>query len=310
MADPDKILKLQKIRHWFDQEDGSKSLILHDLNFEVKRGQFISLVGPSGCGKSTILKMILGTHPPREGAILLNGEQIHGPTRDVGIVYQKYSLFPNLTTIENVALGPLMDRTTTPERLLHPAKSGKLYSGMKQEARELLKQLNLEHAADLYPHEMSGGMQQRAAIAQALIMKPEVLLLDEPFGALDTMTREQCQRLLLRLYLSNKTAADSKNLITVILVTHELSEAILVGDRVIAISQHWNWLDLGFKSCPGATVVYDKKAPIYPPDIVIKAEEFAEQENEIKKAAFDPNYCQDKKEFLQDWKQLTGGNHV
>ncbi|MDD5090096.1 MAG: ATP-binding cassette domain-containing protein, partial [Candidatus Wallbacteria bacterium] len=289
---------------------GNRNLVINDVNFEMQQGQLDSLVGPSGCSKSTFLKMILGTHPPRQGTVLLNGREILKPCRDVGIVYQKYSLFPNMTTLENVSIGPLMDRTTTPERFFCPVKIRKMLKGIREEAMELLKQLRLDHAAHLYPHEMSGGMQQRAAIAQALITKPAVLLLDEPFGALDTMTREECQRLLLRLYLQNKNADNGSGLISVILVTHELSEAILISDRVVALSQHWNWKESGFQSSPGATVVYDCPAPVFEPDAVIRAEEFREQEDEIKKAAFNPEYCQSRMEFLKYWKETEGARHA
>lgn len=288
------ILRLEGISHWFKQGNRPDHHVLHNISLEMLRGQFISLVGPSGCGKSTLLKMILGTHPPEKGQVLIEDKPVTAPSRRVGIVYQKYSLFPNLTALQNVALGPVMDQTSAATRVFSPIKMRKLEIDVEQKARSLLKQLHLEHAISLFPHEMSGGMQQRTAIAQALIMKPEILLLDEPFGALDTMTREECQRMLQSLYQSNTEAKCKNEVISVIMVTHELSEAILISDRVIALSQHWNWKEQGFSSCPGATVVYDCAS-----SAASGQTDFSQQESEIKKAAFDPDYHNDTKEFLR-----------
>ena len=172
--------------------------VLADVNLKVIRGQFLSLVGPSGCGKSTLLRAIVGTHLPREGEILLfpsghtgEGVVVHGPGRDRGIVYQHYSLFPFLTAQENVAIGLSLDQTSVPFRLFRPFKWRQLRKKHLQQAADFLAKVRLADAIHLYPHEMSGGMRQRVALAQAMILKPEIILLDEPFGALDEGTREE-----------------------------------------------------------------------------------------------------------------------
>jgi NitT/TauT family transport system ATP-binding protein len=313
------VVECKNIHHWFDGRDDNRNLhnlwrgepyrkkVLHDINIRVLRGEIIALVGPSGCGKSTLLKAILGTHPPRTGEVLINGEPSLKPGRHCGIVYQAYSLFPFLTALENVALGPLLDSTDPVYRFVHPYNTRGLNHKYKAKATKLLEELGLGSALHSYPHEMSGGMRQRTAIAQALIMEPEILLLDEPFGALDETTREECQRLLLTLYMQNeKRTREGKNPYTILIVTHELSEAILVSDRVIALSQYWDW-NSRYENCPGATVVYDCPAPVYPPDVEKEILEFTTQKNEIKKAAFDPKYLQSREIYNKYWKLLLEG---
>ncbi|MCK5683516.1 ATP-binding cassette domain-containing protein, partial [bacterium] len=197
---------------------------MYDVNIKVLRGEIVALVGPSGCGKSTLLKAILGTHPPLQGDVIINGSISYKPSRHCGIVYQTYSLFPFLTAIENVAIGPLLDKTNTVSRTFHPFKTQEMKKTFHKRAAQLLDDLGLGNALNSYPHEMSGGMRQRTAIAQALIMEPEILLLDEPFGALDETTREECQRLLLTLYMQNeKRRNEGKTPYTILIVTHELS---------------------------------------------------------------------------------------
>ncbi|MFH1377927.1 MAG: ATP-binding cassette domain-containing protein [Planctomycetota bacterium] len=307
----DIVLECNRISHWFGDNK-----VLHDVNLKVIRGEIVALLGPSGCGKSTLLRAIVGTHPPRTGEvrITLAGERVsrvmNAPGRDRGIVYQQYSLFPFLTARENVAVGLMLDSTTLPFRFMH--FFGKWRTMRKQhlaEAEELLIKLKMKHAIHLYPQQMSGGMRQRVAIAQALIMKPEILLLDEPFGALDEATREQLQNLLLTLYDENLTAKQ-KGLpppYTIFIVTHEINEAIYVGDRVTALSQYWNWKDSGFQSCPGATILYDKMAPVYRPDQPRDVEQFAHQRDEIRRAAFNPANLQDRNEFLRFWDDVNSG---
>jgi len=187
--------------------------VLFDVNLDVRRGQFVGLVGPSGCGKSTLLRAIVGTHPPQRGELVIYnhhaegvGTLIQSPGRDRGIVYQQYSLFPFLTALENVAFGLMVDRTSLPFRSLQMLRWRRMRKDHLQEAADWLNKVGLASAMHRYPAEMSGGMRQRVAIAQALIMKPEVLLLDEPFGALDEAMRESLQRMLLRLYHENTEA--------------------------------------------------------------------------------------------------------
>jgi NitT/TauT family transport system ATP-binding protein len=284
-------LHCRQVSHGF----GAKR-VLHDVNLEVPRGQFLSLVGPSGCGKSTLLRAVVGTHLPQQGDILVwrgtaaTGEPISGPGRDRGIVYQQYSLFPFLTALENVAIGLMLDQTGLPFRVFAWPAWRRLRKQHLGAAAEMLSRVRLGEALRLYPQEMSGGMRQRVALAQALIMKPEIILLDEPFGALDEATREDLQRLLLALRDENIAVAKQggRPPHTLIIVTHELNEALLVGDRVVGLSQYWDWQTEGHAACPGATVIYDKAAPIFKPQNAKELEAFARQREEIRRVVFDP----------------------
>ncbi len=170
----------------------------------------------------------LGTHPPSSGEIIANGHPITEPTRDVGIVYQNYSLFEFLTARDNVAFGLKLDQTGLFGRLFGWFGYRKIRNAHREQADAFLEKVGLRHAADLYPNQMSGGMRQRVALAQALIMKPKIVLLDEPFGALDESMREELQVMLLRLYQENLDAKKAGRVpeYTILLVTHELNEAI------------------------------------------------------------------------------------
>jgi len=312
------ILECKDIHHWFgeDTRRTRRNNVLYDLNLKVVHGEIVALVGPSGCGKSTLLRAIVGTHPPRKGRVIVypengpkKGVTVRGATRRIGIVYQHYSLFPFLTAQQNVALGLLLDETTISLRLFHRIRWRALRKQHLQQAAELLDKLRLANAMNLYPAEMSGGMCQRVAVAQALIMKPEILLLDEPFGALDEATREELQRMLLTLYLENIQAQKDgqRPPYTIVIVTHELNEAIYVGDRVVGLSQYWNWEEKGHDRFPGATLVYDHVAPVYEPEQERDFEVFSEQRSNIRKAAFDPSFCQDAQEFRTFWGQVRDG---
>ncbi|MBN2507169.1 MAG: ATP-binding cassette domain-containing protein [Verrucomicrobia bacterium] len=303
--DPPLALECRGVHHAF----GPKR-VLGDINLKVARGQFLSLVGPSGCGKSTLLRAIVGTHPPRRGQILLfrqgepaGGCPVDGPGRDRGIVYQHYSLFPFLTAEQNVAVGLMLDRTTIPYRCFQWGKWRRLRREHCRQAAEVLVRLKLEDARRLYPQEMSGGMRQRVALAQALIMKPEIILLDEPFGALDEATREDLQNMLLELYDENVRARQQGRdpAHTLIIVTHELNEAIYVGDRVVGLSQYWDWRRAGFDQFPGSTIVYDKASPVFKPDSARRFEAFARQREEIRRAVFDPNVLQERDLHVTYW---------
>ncbi|MEM7392936.1 MAG: ATP-binding cassette domain-containing protein, partial [Verrucomicrobiota bacterium] len=287
------------------------------LNLKLLRGEIIGLVGPSGCGKSTLLRAILGTHPPEQGKVVIHrheGTEIRKveadrPGRDRGIVYQRYSLFPHLTACENVAFGPMLDETDIPYRLFRFAEWRKRRGKHLEEAAALLEKLKLGASKDLYPHELSGGMRQRVAIAQALIMKPEILLLDEPFGALDEATREDLQRMLLELYQENMQAvrAGEQPLYTILMVTHELNEALYVSDRVLGLSQYWDWKSAGHDEFPGATIVYDHVTPVYHPNDPRDYATLAEQKEEILRSTFDPEVLQHRDEWLKFWEHLEAG---
>src|ERR1700722_15486733 len=234
----DFVLECRAVSHWFDRQK-----VLYDINLQIPRGQFVGLVGASGCGKSTLLRAMLGTHSPRAGQVLMNGAPVLRPGRERGIVYQRYALFPFLTALENVAFGPMLDQVGISGRLLGFWKWRALRKAHLEQAEERLVALGLKDALHQYPAQLSGGMCQRVAIAQALIMQPEILLLDEPFGALDEATREEQQEFLLELYQQNLESRRKGGTpsCTMILVTHELNEALYVSDRVVAMSGFWPW---------------------------------------------------------------------
>ena len=287
---PNTIVKCDNVSHWF-----GPNRVLHDINLSIAAGQIVGLVGPSGCGKSTLLRAIVGTHPPNQGTIRTfnhhPGHIDHGlatvvdrPGRDRGVVYQKYTLMPFLSAQKNVALGLMLDETSPLSRL-HPANWSLRRDHLRQ-ADELLEKVGLSKAKDLYPAEMSGGMQQRVAIAQALIMKPRIMLLDEPFGALDEAMREELNVMFLRFYQENLQAKGKGKSppYTILFITHELNEALYVGDRVIGLSQHWDWVKAGHDYCPGATIVYDESARVFHPDDEKEHQMFVHQKADIRKA--------------------------
>ena len=283
--------------------------VLHDVNLKVASGQIVSLVGPSGCGKSTLLRAKLGTYPPMKGAVRVKGKEVRRPGRDRGIVYQQYTLYPFLTARQNVAYGLTLDQTTLPDRILHPFKFRDLQRQHLEEADAILERYGLEQAIHLYPHEMSGGMRQRVSIAQAVIMRPEILFLDEPFGALDEATREELQTMLLELYQENIQAIKDGDPPphTILIVTHELNEALYVADRILGLSQYWNWGEQGHGSKPGATIVYDVPCPIFSPGDVREYEHFVEQRQEIREVVFSEDNLQDPAQHRTFWDTVHRG---
>ncbi len=187
---------------------------LEDLSFEVSENEFLAMVGPSGCGKSTTLRIVSGLTPPTQGKVSIRGKEVAGPIADVGMVFQSPVLLPWRSVIENV---------------LFTAEMGGRKSGeFRHRAQELIKLASLEGFDKNYPHELSGGMQQRVAICRALLLNPSLLLMDEPFGALDVLTRERMGFELQRIWSANK--------ITVLLVTHSISEAVLLSDTIIVMT--------------------------------------------------------------------------
>lgn len=224
------------------QEYGDQ-VVLERLNLIVREGEFCTLVGASGCGKSTFLRLLLGQERPSKGEILLAGQPLLAePDASRGVVFQRYSVFPHLSVLDNVAIGLELPRAP----LL-----GRLFGSAKREAREraaeLLRKVGLGHALDKYPSALSGGMQQRLAIAQALITRPRVLLLDEPFGALDPGIRKDMHALLLELWRETG--------LTVFMVTHDLSEGFSLGTRLLVFDKVR--LDPHAPNAFGARITYD-----------------------------------------------------
>lgn len=318
------VLEIKNVSHNF----GSK-YVLWDINLEVVAGEIVGLVGPSGCGKSTLLRAILGTHPATHGVITVHqgsdNKELKVVTkagRDCGIVYQKYTLYPFLTALENVADGLKWDESNIFQRsagqlIKFNYSKGKMrWSKLRkihlEEAAVLLEKLRLKDAMNKYPKELSGGMCQRVAIAQSLIMKPKLLLLDEPFGALDEATREELQTMLLELYDENVQAKRKGEAppYTIVIVTHELNEAILVGDRVVGLSQYWDSKSVGDPRAIGAsTIVYDRTSPVFLPNQERDYSLFAKQRKEIRSFVFDPNFLPKPSEFkLEFWKQVQDGS--
>jgi NitT/TauT family transport system ATP-binding protein len=225
---------------WLEYGD---QIVLERINIDIAAGSFISVVGPSGAGKSSFLRMILGQEQPTRGAILLDGEPLPTePGPDRGVVFQRYSVFPHLSVLRNVLIGFEFEASPW---------LGQLRGEGRRDARArslaLLEEVGLAQHADKYPSALSGGMQQRLAIAQALARKPRVLLLDEPFGALDPGTRTQMHQLIKALW---KDCG-----MTVIMVTHDIKEAFALGTRVVAFDHPRK--DPQAASRYGATITYD-----------------------------------------------------
>ena len=200
-------------------------IVLERLNLAIAPGSFVSLVGPSGAGKSTLLRMILGQEQPTRGEILLDGKPMSPePGPDRGVVFQRYSVFPHLTVLANVLLGYEFAASRVCGRLFGAARRKAI---AKSDA--LIEAVGLTQHRDKYPNVLSGGMQQRLAIAQALAKEPQVLLLDEPFGALDPGTRVQMHELIRPLWKEHN--------MTVVMVTHDIKEAFALGTRLVALDK-------------------------------------------------------------------------
>lgn len=218
-------------------------VVLENLSLRVEEGEFCTLVGASGCGKSTFLRLLLGQERPSRGQLLLQGQPLPAePDASRGVVFQRYSVFPHLKVLDNVAIGLELPRAPF---------WGRLFGAAKREARaqaaELLGKVGLAHALDRYPGQLSGGMQQRLAIAQALIARPRMLLLDEPFGALDPGIRKDMHALLLDLWRETG--------LTVFMVTHDLAEGFSLGTRLLVFDKVR--VDPQAPHAYGARITYD-----------------------------------------------------
>ena len=239
-------IAIKDVSRVFFSPTGERIDALKDVNLEVEDafsaagrdiGEFRVLMGPSGCGKSTLLRMIAGLDKPTSGQVLVNGEIVTHPGKDRGMVFQKYTSFPWLTVADNIAYGMKINGVPEPQR--------------KETVDRLLKSVGLTEFADVYPETLSGGMQQRVAIARTLALRPSVILMDEPFGALDAQTRSDMQQLLLQIW--DETAC------TILFVTHDVEEAVYLADRIFIMSSH-----------PG-TIVEDVEVPFdRPRDLGLK----------------------------------------
>ena len=220
MATP--VVEFRNVGKTFVGSDGVEHVAIKDVNFKVDdipdKGEFIVLLGPSGCGKSTILNLVAGlepVHPPTVGDALVFGQPVSGPGPDRGMVFQTYSSFPCYTVLENVAFGLMLQGVGKAER--------------EAEAMRWIERVRLKGSETKYPHQLSGGMRQRVAIARTLALQPRIILMDEPFGALDRVTRWEMQDLLVELWHEVQA--------TVFLITHDIAEAVYLGDRIYIMSQ-------------------------------------------------------------------------
>jgi NitT/TauT family transport system ATP-binding protein len=211
----DVLIEVKRLSKTYQTQKKEQLLAIKEVTFKIYPGEFVSVVGPSGCGKSTLLKIIGGLLPKTSGDIFLENQPVEGPRKDIGIVFQEPVLLPWRTVLENTILPIEIQRLDV-----------KAYESV---AIKLLEMVGLEGFENKYPFELSGGMQQRNAITRALIHDPKILLMDEPFGALDAMTREQMNIELLKIWRKSQK--------TIFFITHSIPEAIFLSDRVIVFSQ-------------------------------------------------------------------------
>lgn len=209
-----KKLKVDRVSKSFQNENGEDLKALSDVTLEVEEGEFICILGPSGCGKTTLLRIIAGLERPTGGEVFVDGEPVDGPTPRLGMIFQDYSLYPWRRVLDNIAFG------------LEIAGVEKATRGAT--ARKYLELVGLKEFADAFPYELSGGMRQRVAVARALAIEPAVVLMDEPFGALDAQTRNAMQRELLDIWEQTRK--------TVLFVTHSVDEAVFLADRIVVLS--------------------------------------------------------------------------
>ena len=207
-------LKIQDLSKSFTRDDGSEMAALDHLSLDIADKEFVCVLGSSGCGKTTLLRLIAGLDQDREGQIILDGEEMHGPSPKIGFVFQEYSLFPWRTVIDNIVFGLEMNGVGREERY--------------RTAERYLDLVGLKQFRNSYPSELSGGMRQRVAVARALALEPVLLLMDEPFGALDAQTRNMLQKELLEIWEKTRK--------TIVFITHSVDEAVFLADRIIVLT--------------------------------------------------------------------------
>jgi NitT/TauT family transport system ATP-binding protein len=271
----------------YQEYDGR--VILNDISLRIRKGEFVTIVGPTGCGKSTMLRMVLGSERPSKGIASMDGNIIKRPDRRRGIVFQKYSLFDFMNVRDNVMFGLELEQfnlTNYSLRKLLPFLYRKKVKKFREEADHCLEKVGLLEHAYKYPHQLSGGQRQRVAIAQAMIMKPQILLMDEPLGALDVGTREAMQIFIQELWGQTEQ--------TILFITHDLEEAIFMGTRLIVLSQYYT--DGGTN---GSKIVQDIKIP-WPqprPTTIKHTQQFNEIMEGIRHSGLDPAHLQNINEF-------------
>jgi NitT/TauT family transport system ATP-binding protein len=210
------VMSIENLGKVFPSAKGEGTVALNNINLQLHRREFVCVIGPSGCGKSTLIRILAGLDFPTSGRILVNGEAVAGPCSDRGMVFQGYTLFPWLSVKRNVMFGLTV--------------GGMPYHQAEREALQWIDLVGLGKFADHYPYQLSGGMKQRVAIARALANQPKVLLMDEPFGAVDAQSRAKLQAYLLQIW---------KNInITIFFITHDLDEAIYLADRILVLKAH------------------------------------------------------------------------
>ena len=208
------MLSIKNLNKTYHTEEGDEVVALSDINLDVADKEFVCFIGPSGCGKTTLLRITAGLEKPDSGTLTVNNEPIKGPGPDRGMVFQEYSLFPWRTVLKNITFSLELKKIPKSER--------------EKIARDFLEVVGLSKFADSYPHELSGGMKQRVAIARALVNDPDVLLMDEPFGAVDAQTRNRLQHELLNIWEKKKK--------TVLFITHSVDEAVFLADKVVVFT--------------------------------------------------------------------------
>jgi nitrate/nitrite transport system ATP-binding protein len=211
-----KFLSIQNLDKVYKLPNGGEYVALKNVNLEIMENEVVSIIGHSGCGKSTILSIVAGLQELTSGAMLLENKEIKGPGPDRAVVFQNHSLLPWLTVYQNIEIGV---KKVMPELSKHEAE---------ERIMKFIDYVGLSHAADKYPGEISGGMKQRVGIARALAIRPKVLLMDEPFGALDSLTRANLQDHLMRIQEKIKN--------TVVVITHDVDEAVLLSDRIVMMT--------------------------------------------------------------------------
>jgi NitT/TauT family transport system ATP-binding protein len=212
------MIEIKRLTKTYAARNGQAAVVaLDNINLTVKEQEFVCLLGPSGCGKTTLLKIIGGLIPWDQGEVLIDGQRVSGPGRDRGMVFQSFALLPWVDTLANVTFGLELRGVSKDER--------------EAVGRKWLAAMGLQGFERRYPRDLSGGMQQRVGLARALAVDPKIMLMDEPFGALDAQTRRILQTDLLRIYQEESTSVQ-----TVIFVTHSMEEAVLLGDRVVVLS--------------------------------------------------------------------------